>query len=148
MKSFLRSTLAALLLSGAAYAPLPALAQVGGGVIGGGQNVGVLQSYGAPPNLSSCGSSPFLSNGSNSVFGTINSGATASGCTLSWQAYAYSPTGVASVVAYTRQSVPVCLISSRTAGSLVTAVTVVNLTTLTFTAAGASGVYDYLCIGS
>ncbi|MDR3449790.1 MAG: hypothetical protein P4M15_08640 [Alphaproteobacteria bacterium] len=148
MKSFFRSRAAALILSSAALAPLPALAQVGGGVGGGGQNVGVVSAYGAPPVLSGCGASPTVTPGSNSNFGTINSSTAAAGCTLTWQAYAYSPTGNLASVAYTRQSVPVCILSSRTAGSLITAVTVVNTTTLTFTAAGASGVYDYICIGS
>ena len=130
-------------LSAALLLASSALAQVGGGAAGGGQQLGIGQeSFGGPPTLSGCGTSPSLSGNANAVFGTVNEGPGApTGCTLTWQTIGGT--------ALTRQTAPTCLVTGRTASYLVTAITTVSTTTLTWTNAGATlGVYDYLCIGS
>ena len=115
--------------------------QAGGGAAGGGQQAAV-GAFGGVPTLSSCGTSPSATGNSNSFYGTINEGTgSPTGCTLTWT----NAAGVATA----RQQTPTCLVTGRTASYLVTAITAVNTTTLTWTNAGStSGVYDYVCFGS
>lgn len=115
-----------------------AMAQVGGGVSGGGQSAGPIAPAIQSPILSACGSgSPSLSGGSNASFGTVTEGTTATGCTLTW-----AIAGVASA----RFVAPTCIVSFRTSGVPQTAITAVSTTALTWTNTSASGaVFDYAC---
>ena len=103
---------------------------------------------GGPPAASACGTTPIVAGQSNSVYGTITEGTgSPTGCTLTWQTQPGNIPGAAPAGAFTRQNAaPTCLVTGRTSSDLVTAITVANGTTLTWTnAATNSGVFDYYC---
>ena len=83
--------------------------------------------------LSSCGTSPTFSTTTNEVYGTVTPGATANGCTITFQ--------------NSRAAVPICTVTERTQ-SLINALSyTVSVNSLTLTQTGLSSVFDYNCLG-
>lgn len=95
---------------------------------------GYTTSMGAQPTLSSCGSGPSFSVGSNNIAGTVTAGATSGGCTVTFG------------VPYTND--PTCTVQPQTI-SLVNSFSYTHSNigiVVTQTALG-TGKFDYMCIG-
>lgn len=96
---------------------------------------GSIVSSGTVPVLSSCGSSPSLSTGSDNFAGTITAGSTSTGCTLTFASGGFTNT-------------PTCVISNQSM-SVANALTyTVSTTALTLSETGlGTSKIDYICIG-
>lgn len=140
MRKYLNaSAYAALALAAfVSFAPLSALAQVGGGAAGGGAPVGNAAS--GTPVITTCGTSPSFIGAANSSYGRIQTGGGATtSCTLSWA----NPAGVTTP----RLAAPSCQATAEQAATtLVTLLPTTAGLILTYTSTTA-GVIDYHCDG-